>query len=347
MARVTPEYQVLVMDLKSQELVGEVPWASISVKEAQNDVTSATFSLPLLDTPPIFGSGRSAFIILRGGTPIGKFLVRGVTPAYPDGISVSAIGTLGYLDLRYNRETLKYQNIDQYQIVRNLVARMQLTSNGNLGIEVSSGSAGVSRTRKYPEVEQLTYLTMIQEIADSDDGFDWRETIADDYTVTMELSSIGFTDTDVVFDLQKNIRRLSVPESADQLVNQFTSFSKSADGLSPVFVSRSNANSLGIYPQYDNSELTDLTPEPANRPLLATRAQLAVDTYSQPVKNVSLEVEPDIDSDFSRYGIGDIVRITASYGYIQLTNAPALVQERAFSISGSGKESVTVGATLI
>ena len=355
--RKVPEYQVLALDLVSNEVQGEIPWTSISVTEASNAPPSTSITMPLRDSfprgvlhPSVFGVGRSAFVVLRGGLPLGKFILNDIEASYPDGLTARGNGTLSYLGRRRITSTVRFDNLDQFDLIRGLIDLMQNTEAGDLGIQVDAGLSGVIRSRRYFRSEQFTYESAVREFSESTEGFDWRERTGPgpEYTTSMELATEHRRQTDVVFDLRKNLRSLGVSYDANQLQNRFVTASKRVEASPPLFRTASDPNGLSIYPRYDGFEQTNIDPvADGASDLLGDRSAQRVAEFSRPVTNYTFEVNEDIDSDFSQYPISSICKLTADYGYLQVVNRNVLVNERTISVDSNGKETVTVGATSI
>ena len=183
------EYQLIATDLKTGIVRQEVPWLSFSISERKNAPNSGTFTFPLrsdpvnnLITEENLGVARTGLVVLRGGIPLGRFLLQSDSGSYgaiAGSLTMRAIGTVGYLAQRRMRDSLNFEGVDQFTIVRDLVEDAQKTANGDIDLRVFDLVSGVLRDRKYEAVERTTYLEAINEFANSENGFDWFETTED------------------------------------------------------------------------------------------------------------------------------------------------------------------------
>lgn len=93
-------------------------------------------------------------------------------------VSLGSSDWSAYLGRRSLRTRLRDLGVDQFQIARDIVAQVQAVPFGNVGLAVSSGASGVLRDVTYEPWERKWALEALTELAEQDNGFDWRLDVA-------------------------------------------------------------------------------------------------------------------------------------------------------------------------
>jgi hypothetical protein len=184
-------YQYRVRRLRDGQFLGFLDLANVSFDKRINSPGTFSASIPVPNrrvadliaeviprdsTVLSAGPGVIVVDILRGGDLWGEYWITSAKPSRSrrGTPSIALQGTTldGYLSAVEIQEGLFYEQVDQIDILRELVAHMQAQQYANLGITVAAGTSGVLRDRTY-EDDGGTYGQRIQELADVNNGFEF------------------------------------------------------------------------------------------------------------------------------------------------------------------------------
>jgi hypothetical protein len=357
------EYQLISTNLKTGRVIEELPWSSFQLTEQKNAPNVGSFKFPLRSSPTAnkitedtLGMGNRAVVVLRGGLPIGRYILWDASGSYSGNqVTFAGTGTVGYLMARRIRANIPFDDIDQFTIVDDLVEHAMGSTHGDIDLRTSHGLLGefygiphgTSRTRTYLALERQTYLSAINEMSSAEEGFEWYETTEDSdqpaiskYFTTMQLRNTTTIQTDIVLDLAKNIEALTFNGSARGLANVFDSFSKPKEGADPRFAVAFNTESLNDYPQYDGIETINLAAEDVSSALLQSRADLYAREHGAPTRSYAVSVREDVDAAWTDYVLGNVMKLTASFGYLESVNERVLLNGRTLAVTQSGQEKI-------
>lgn len=122
------------------------------------------------------GSGVVVVDILRGGDIWGEYWITSHKPAHSGRgtptITLQGTTLDGYMSAVELQDTLVFEQADQIDILRGLVANMQAQQYANIGLAVASGMSGVLRDRTYAD-DGGTYGQRVKELAEVDNGFEF------------------------------------------------------------------------------------------------------------------------------------------------------------------------------
>ncbi|MFJ6052299.1 hypothetical protein [Streptomyces sp. NPDC092307] len=91
------------------------------------------------------------------------------------GLKVQAGGWASYLDHRAVFHTQQANDVDQFDIVRGLIAYSANLSGGDIGIEYDAvQTSGVRRDRTYRRYDQPRIRELIDQLGSLENGFEWR-----------------------------------------------------------------------------------------------------------------------------------------------------------------------------
>ncbi|MGD3112639.1 hypothetical protein [Streptomyces sp. YGL11-2] len=79
-----------------------------------------------------------------------------------------------YLDHRLLFDSQRVDDVDQFDIVRNLIDYVQHTPGGDIGIECDPQPSGTRRDRSYSRYDLPTIRDLITQLSAADGGFEWR-----------------------------------------------------------------------------------------------------------------------------------------------------------------------------
>ena len=359
------KYIYLLADLKTGDIMEEIPLTTVTFGETINGATPFTASAPMQTghiTPGQLVHGFSwdkmqqanikpgarLLHVLRNGKPMySGLLYKAQADPLSRTMNLSGADHLSYMDRRRLDTTQSFAAADQFQIVRDLVDEMQKNTYGDLGIQVTTGSSGVNRTRKFEASERWRFGDALNGIAGQSDGFDYTMkasgSVAAGIVPTLTLANrLGGNSNNWVLQLGKNCESLSYTEDATSMANAYTVLGNGNSDERPLYTAK-NAGSLNTYPQFDevrNAESDDT--ETAN---LKTEAYAYLAAYQTPVRTAVIRIKPDDpDIKFGAVEVGDSVRFIASYGWLEFDELFRIMQMN-ITIDQNGKENVVVTLT--
>jgi len=358
------KYVYLLADLKTGDIMEELPLATVSFGQTLNGPTSFTSSNAMTTghiTPGQLSHGFSwdkfqranirpgarLIHVLRDGVPMySGILYKATADPTTRTMQFSGADHLSYLARRRLETNQSFTSTDQFQIVRDLVDEMQKTTYSDLGIQVTAGSSGVTRDKEFKAIERWRFADALAEIAELEDGFDYTMrvsgSVAAGIVPTLTLANRLGRNRNWVLQLGKNCESLSYSEDATDMANNYTIFGNGNSEERPVFTAR-NPGSLNTYPQLDqvrNIEATD-----NETTLIQKTAYAYLAAYQTPVRTAVIQIDPsDPDIRFGAIQVGDDVRLIASYGFTEFDEKFRIMDIRV-TVDAQGKESVILTLT--
>lgn len=129
------------------------------------------------------GPGRTVVHVYRNGVVWGSFVIWSASVAKsgrePIQVSLSGSSLESYLAHVKIREDIPYSGLDQIEIARDLLTRMQSTPRYNIGLQLQAGVSGVTRDRTYLASEASTFGERLQELGKVQNGFEWAVQVVD------------------------------------------------------------------------------------------------------------------------------------------------------------------------
>jgi len=359
------KYIYLLADLKTGDIMEELPLGTVSFGQTLNGPTSFTTTNAMTTghiTPGQLVHGFSwdkfqkanikpgarLIHVLRDSVPLYSGILYSVS-ADPTTRSMQMSGSdhLSYLARRRLDTDQTFTTADQFQIVRDLVDEMQKNTYGDLGIQVTAGNSGVTRDREFKAIERWRFSDAITELAELDDGFDYTMRVSgnvvDGIVPTLTLASrLGSNSGNWVLQLGKNCESLAYSEDAAGMANTYTVLGNGNSEERPKFTAQ-NPGSLNTYPQFDevrNIEATD-----SEQTLINKTAYAYLAAYQTPVRTAVVRINPDDpDIKYGSINIGDDVRLIASYGFTEF-DEKFRIMNIAVTIDEQGKETVVLTLT--
>lgn len=192
-ARGTALYSYRFRRLRDGQFLGFLDLADVSFDKRINQAGtfSATIPIPSREVGDIVaevfprdssvlsaGSGVVVVDILRGGDIWGEYWITSHKPSRSrrgtPAISIQGTTLDGYMSAveLQTASGLVFEQTDQIDILRGLIADMQGQPYANIGLAVASGTSGVLRDRTYAD-DGGTYGQRIRELAEVDNGFEY------------------------------------------------------------------------------------------------------------------------------------------------------------------------------
>ncbi|MFB6618234.1 hypothetical protein ACFCV9_29125 [Streptomyces sp. NPDC056367] len=180
----TTPYRLLFCDLRSDELIDVLPVHGVSLDDYIGKTGRLTGTVPI---PNAAVAERARKTILPGRT--GVWVERGRDIWWGGivwtlslasnargflGAQIQAGGWESYLYRRLVYDTQIADDVDQYDIVRQLVDYSADTLGGDIGITYDTGLSGVLRDHTYLRYDLHSVGELIDDLAALDKGFEWR-----------------------------------------------------------------------------------------------------------------------------------------------------------------------------
>ncbi|WP_030383614.1 hypothetical protein [Streptomyces sp. NRRL S-241] len=178
-------YRILLCDLRTDQVRDALPVSDVSLDDYIGKIGTAALTIPLPNQQlaararAALELGRTAMWIERGpdiwwgGIPWTANITsdsRGML-----GLKVQAGGWASYLDHRAVFHTQQATAVDQFDIVRGLIAYSASLSGGDIGIEYDATQlSGVRRDRTYRRYDQPRIRELIDQLGSVEQGFEWR-----------------------------------------------------------------------------------------------------------------------------------------------------------------------------
>ena len=187
------QYRFMLTDLLTRRVLSDaVAFNVTSYARALNGAADCTGTLDLADptlhrlTDPVGATEprRTALWVIRDTALVwgGIIWTRRYSPANRN-LEITASTPESYFTRRIIRETLRYTQVGQHDIIRHLINYAQATHHSNIGVQVPAGSlGGTPRDRTYLWHEVGKVWERISELCDVDGGPD--ATLTPDWTAT-------------------------------------------------------------------------------------------------------------------------------------------------------------------
>jgi hypothetical protein len=177
-------YRVLLCDLRTDRLLATLPLLDVSIDDYIGQAGSLSGTLPVPNRQiadqlrPIVEAGRTAVWVERDRAIWWGGVLWTVTPTVDERglatVDLQAGSFDTFLDHRILRETYRAQDVEQLDIARDLVHAAQQERGGDIGIEYNTSVSGVLRSRTYDRSDQPIVREQLDELADVENGFEWR-----------------------------------------------------------------------------------------------------------------------------------------------------------------------------
>ncbi|SOB83131.1 hypothetical protein [Streptomyces sp. 1331.2] len=177
-------YRVLICDLRSDQLLDVLPLWGVSLDDyigktgaLQGTVRIVTAELAARARASLV-PGRTALWVERGGD-IWWGGILWTTSLASDArgylaLSLQAATWDSYLNRRMLYDSQQAAGVDQFDIVRNLLAYVAEQPGGDIGIEAGTDVSGVTRDRFYSRFDLPYVRDIIDALSRVENGFEWR-----------------------------------------------------------------------------------------------------------------------------------------------------------------------------
>ncbi|MEV6073953.1 hypothetical protein AB0L80_02380 [Streptomyces sp. NPDC052069] len=183
MTTATP-YRLLLTDLRSDTLLDALPVQGVGLDDYIGKTGRLTGTVPIPNrgiaerARRALVPGRTGLWVERGREIWWGGILWTLNLASNDrgflGAQIQAGGWESYLYRRLLYDTLLAEQVDQFDIVRELVDYVQTTPGGNVGITYDDHVSGVLRDRTFLRYDHNSIGDLLDQLAATERGFEWR-----------------------------------------------------------------------------------------------------------------------------------------------------------------------------
>lgn len=212
-----PTYRWLAYDLRTNAALAELPLSVRQFGGALNAPGTFDGAIPMEPSIASFITAatvpeRTVVFVERDGVLLDGYIIWRRVRKPGQAMQLSGVGLASLLRRNRIMADLTYTATDQLTIARNIVTHLQSQAGANFGINVGSGTSGVTRDRKYYGYERKNVADALDELSACYDGFDWSVDVAwssgsPAKNLTLSYPRRGRTagTTGITFVSQKNI----------------------------------------------------------------------------------------------------------------------------------------------
>lgn len=313
----------------------------------QNAATSSvtTMAGPTVVTPDTLGPGRTSVYVERDGVILwGGILWTLRADLVAGTMSISGEGLMSYFRRRHIRTTAPFTAVTGTSIARSLITTAQATTGGDIGLEVDASDWGPLRDRSYFGYERKPVLESIEQLSAVEDGFDFYVQHAWSAsgivnTLVFDYPSTGHP-TSYVFAVGRNCIAVGADYDGTNVATTVDALG-SGEGDSAPLATVQDETLLDDFPvletvlSYNDVSSIDT---------LTTHAQRALTRAAGPMRHIKLEVATS-DPPIGSYRVGDLVRVVASHGWLNLDETFRIVELSTSAGDQGEKVNVTLAGT--
>jgi hypothetical protein len=297
----------------------------------------------------LFGAGVTEVRVKRDTKPLLGGRLMTPVPTLDETSGSLQVTALGYLELLADRylwpgDTLTYANTDIGQIAWNRINATQGRDDGSLGITQGE----IQPSRNIQEEEQAAYGKSIKELlidyTELSNSGDFEFTTDKQFNWHAPGIGVDRPDSPFRFGDGGNIKRISAPRDASQLVN--VSINRGANnGTAQIFTIRQNTASRAAYGRH---ERVDDYSSIQSVELIQSFGDETLRTHSSPLALTTIELHGDREPILGVYGLGDRMPLEIpnrpSFGHVH--NQRLRVNEIDITVDELDKEDVSIEASI-
>ncbi|WP_328620815.1 hypothetical protein [Streptomyces sp. NBC_00354] len=312
---IAPAYRVILCDLRTDQVLDILPVSDVSLDDYIGKIGTASATVPLPNRQlaararAALETGRTAMWIERGreiwwgGIPWTADLTSNERGRL--GLRIQAAGWASYLDHRAILHTQQATAVDQFDIVRGLLAYSAELAGGDIGIEWDDEQlSGTLRDRTYRRYDQPRIREVIDQLGSTEGGFEWRIASHRDPTSGRRIKQLQLGapvirtgETEIVLDHPGPILSYGWPIDATVRANTWQSRGASdnrnqtAESLPLMTELLVDEQQLAAgWPRLDGTSDYSTVTEPATLAAHA-RADLAAATDPRPIPEVTVALD--------------------------------------------------------
>lgn len=230
-----PTYRYFTADLRTNEILDELPLRAVTFSDELNVAGEFTGSLDMFDlgsadrvravreaTQP----ARTAIYVDLDGTLQWGGILWKRKKTSGGVLELVGSGFLSFWARQRIAVTASYLGLEQFEIVRQLFAYVAGKPGGDIGLVLGTGASGITRDRTYPGIDRKEVLEAIQQLSAVIDGFDLEILVDYDQSgrpekrLAMGYPRLGRTaaTTELVLEYPGNVASYVWPEEGDRMI---------------------------------------------------------------------------------------------------------------------------------
>lgn len=323
-------YRYLTADLMTRTVGEELPLEDVVFEEELNDIGTLEAKINKYSEKAkkaILDPGRTLLIVERNGIIVWSGI-------FWDPVRLNERVTLNcatlesyYMHLMV-RQNLVYTNMDQFEIMRSLLAYGNAKTGANIGVVADSHNSGVIRTRKYENSERAKIFERMQQLSAVINGFDFKfETVWVGQDLAHKLRLYyprrGIASQHV-FEYGSHFGDYNLPSRASKRSNVVDALG-AGEGDAQVFATAEDAADIAKGPRL---ETTRSYTSVSRKSTLQAHADADLKALSQNTDTLQIFLLPGIHPRYEGYSIGDTVRVRIDDGYYQMDEDWRIVGRR-------------------
>lgn len=332
------EYRVVISDLTGTP-IEEMPFLNLNYSFVLNEPGIASFEIPMdhpKALPATLDPGKREVRIYRHGEvdPVwGGYLWFVGASSDSANLRVQCEGWFSRLMRRVVQDDVSWQNTEQLDIAWGLIAYTQGKESLGLVRDPAEVPSGITRTRKFRSWNALNIGQVLRDMTSMKNGFDFEISPNKEWRAYYPRKQ---ADDGFVFELGKNIKNITADKDATDVVTDLTGMG-SGNGRDRCVYPHINVAAVSEYGLLQDSidlshiryysNLVDATKE---------EYRLRKKARFQPVIVARLG-----DPDLGDFGVGDLIRVKAQRGYIDINQKFRLVAINV-AVSSEGEEDVSL-----
>jgi len=303
-----------------------------------NEAGAASLFIPLNDAKAVrslIDVGLRELHVMRDGVRVwAGYLWLAQAQASDNTLRLGFEGFFSMLFRRHVDATLKYVNVDQFDIAWNLIAHAQGKTNGYMGFtRFSAAASGKTRDRTYPFWERTNIGEELIALSEVGQGFDFEITPTKEWKTYYPSKGATLTAD---YELGNNVATMYLEEDAGELINSYSAIG-AGDGKNTCIAVALDSTSAAAY------GLREASGSFTNVKHFSTLQDRA---NSQLALQKDLRVQPQLSVMFDDFApfthvVGDRVDVIGDFGWIEI-NRSMRITTMTYALTNDGREACTV-----
>lgn len=332
-----PQYQIVVRDKQGNELGEFTDWRGLSFSDHVNNYGTAEFQVPLSSQNllELVALRQYETLIKRNGAIIwageqaDRFGTLEVNSA--NWITIVSHSFLEMFNSAYTAPYVRYEGVDEGQIIKNLVDDFQALTGGDHGFTFGTYLTGVLRDREYSNQNIMEAIINLTELINGADVY---------ITFDKEINVVSHQGVDksrhTILEWGTNIESVTVNESFTNPCNEAIVLGAGfgAEQLVSTYTDTDFRDIYGLR-QQRASEI-DVSIEDT----LDAKAEALVRKFKQPLITIDLKQLASTTPVLGTISMGDTIKVKIDEGIFDINNK-FRVYSRNVSVDDNGKESIS------
>lgn len=333
----SPLYQIVIRNKDGDEIGEFTDWTDLTFSDRLNNYGSCEFKVPVNseNLAELVSLRRYETLIKRNGVIVwaGEQTNRfGTLQANsPNYITVVSHTFVEMLNSMYTAAFVRYEQIDEGEILKGLIDDFQAQTGGDLGFTFGSYETGTLRDREYFNQNILEAFINMSEVIDGPDFY---------ITFDKEINIVPIRGIDkstlIVMERGVNLRDITISEDFSTPAN-YAIILGAGFGSEQIIGSYVDTSARGVYglrqqrsSEIDVSEITTLD----------AKAEGLVRKYKQPIMLIESSQFPNTKPSFGTLSLGDTLRMRIKEGIYDI-NDSLRIYEYNVGIDKDGIENVS------